>query len=116
MTTVTVKNVLIEARRLLVEKGWTQRATARDNCGNYVSSRDPSAESFCMLGAVRAVANTRVERNRAYDVLEGHLPRPYFNLPTFNDVYGRKKEEVLAVFDKAIVSLPDSPSVTTKKE
>ncbi len=89
---MTTLEVLKEARTL-ISKGWTR--------GHYAHKN-----SYCMVGAVMHVCAGRDERQLACraskEALMGCLPKGYLDLVMFNDTPDRTKEEVLAVFDKAI--------------
>lgn len=105
-----MRNEVIEglkSARVLLENGWTTRQTARNSRGEGVSVYDPTACSFCVLGAVWRVGGyvsplggdmeelvRRVIRARV--PLGNHAPG------TYNDAEGRTKEEVLSVIDEAI--------------
>lgn len=90
---------LTEARKLL-EKGWTQRAYARNANGVAVDEGSPNACSFCVTGAL----------NRAYACLETHLLVGRFVkvrtggdwLHLWNDAPGRTQEEVLTMIDEIL--------------
>ncbi len=97
----------LKQARVLLENGWTTGKTARNSAGEEVSFRDPSACSFCVLGAVWRVGGyvaplggdmeelvRRVIRTRV--PLGSHAPG------TYNDAEGRTKEEILSVIDDAI--------------
>lgn len=97
---------LIAARALLRKKGWTQGAFARDVRGYQCATYRPEAATFCAVGAIRSVsADYSFRASRAVDVLckviaeGGYLT----SLAIWNDEPSRKKEDVLALFDKAIL-------------
>lgn len=91
--------ILKEARKLLIEKGWTQAAYARDINGYRVSPRSTDAVCFCSIGAIQHV-------HGSWGVPERFLTRAsehaYWSVPVWNDKPGRTKEDVIALFDKAI--------------
>jgi hypothetical protein len=93
--------ILVEAKRLLVEKGWTQGAYARDTNGRIVGCPAPDDACFCAYGALVAasIGESFTLHSEAYGYLDivcgGSVAR-------FNDAKDRTKEEVLAAFDKAI--------------
>ncbi|HEX6215269.1 MAG TPA: hypothetical protein VFZ38_10645 [Vicinamibacterales bacterium] len=106
-----VKQVLIEARRLIAEKGWTQGTWARDENNVRCDTIDKAAVCFCGLGAIRAAAN-----HPAADPIRDKIfiwqAEEFLNEASkvsdyvkFNDTPGRTREEVLAVFDRAIGEL-----------
>lgn len=96
----TETQVLQEARRLLVNKGWTQHAYARDSNGYsaIVSGREPVC--FCLSGAINQVSDTSVDA----DVLAKNRIMSFIdtNIPSWNDKANRTKEEVIALLDRAI--------------
>jgi len=105
--TPTTKDVLVEAKRLLVEKGHTTCAFARDANGEVVNATDPHAKCFCAFGAVRAAAVQLVGASaagvlvmRAVDALEAQ--GNFENLMAFNDK--NTTAAVLELFDKTIAA------------
>jgi|SRR5688572_5578872 len=55
---ITYKGVLGGALELLSDQDrWTQKAHARDQCGNPVKPIEPSACCWCLLGAVARSSN-----------------------------------------------------------
>jgi hypothetical protein len=97
----TPKEILIAARAK-IEEGWCRKSYARDRQGNTVYSGNPAASSWCMAGAVAAAANNEElalrEPFRLLDEVIGNGG----NIEAYNDAPERTKEEVLAIFDKAI--------------
>lgn len=57
---MTTRDVLLSAADL-VERGWSQRAFARDSDGDIVPVLSPYAASFCAYGALCRVAHTSVD-------------------------------------------------------
>lgn len=49
----------LKSARVLLENGWTTGVTARNSRGESVSVFDPTACSFCVLGAVWRVGGLR---------------------------------------------------------
>ena len=97
---MTTKEALIAARAL-VEKGWCQAADARDAGGLECASRDAEAACWCLSGAIHRACDGLAEDD-AWDVLASLVGDPV----EWNDTPGRSKEEVLALFDKAIEAQP----------
>ena len=112
--------VLTKARNLIDKKGWTQHAYARNRSGHSVDAADPGAVCFCMTGAIHLgaryttragldplVRSMRIRyrsvaaRHAVYQVLKKVRPS-VSGIAAWNDVHATSKEEVLAVFDKAI--------------
>lgn len=93
-----VIQVLDEAKRILVEKGWTQGYFAKNAAGENVRLDSEEAESFCVLGAAFRAAGCRNESFiRAALIAAAPAGEP----AEYNDAPGRTKEEVLALIDKA---------------
>jgi hypothetical protein len=97
---VTTKEVLVEARRLIAEKGWAQGDFALDDDGHGYNYDSPRATCYCASGAIRLACPepygfVRVEKLfcKANSIEE---------IPQWNDAEGRTKDEVLAAFDRAI--------------
>ena len=113
----TVKDILIEAREILVKKGWTQGTMARNAARLAVGTRDEAAVSFCSAGAVnKAMYNYGVDpwavykgsngrdavtNNIAYRALKA-IYSSDLSVAAWNDDPHQSKADVLAVFDKAI--------------
>lgn len=80
-------------------------AYARDASGKSLAYAKENATCFCVVGAF-----DRARRQGAPDFrilaaktrLLTCLPKGFSNLTYFNDALGRTKEEVLALFDKAL--------------
>ncbi len=100
--TKTVKDVLIAARAK-IEQGWTQGASARDALSNAVAFDDQNATCWCMVGALFA-AEPIDDMLRVDARLSLRIHPARVGISRFNDTPGRTKEEVLAVFDKAIAA------------
>lgn len=52
-----VRDTLETARDILLHVGWTQHTLARDATGFPVSPADPTAQRFCLLGAIYAASD-----------------------------------------------------------
>ena len=99
------------ARELLVQKGWNQRHIARDAEGKRVDATDPSAVSYCMVGAVGCIAESTGSRPNQREMDMTRTLRNHMNsnfVISFNDTPGRTFDEVLEVFDKAINAVSGS--------
>lgn len=95
---------VLRKAKVKIEQGWCQLASARDASGNPVHPGSPSACEFCMTGAIEAAAGM-MSRNEYLDLskhVRSSLPVQALGIPSWNDSRLRTKEEVLAVFDKAI--------------
>ena len=118
---------LLTRGRELIEAGWTQGVFARDAKGEPLDSYDPEASPtcYCTIGAVhRAAFEFQLEdihagalgegRYRALkaiqravvtnhrDLYPGRMILEKVWVGAWNDAEDRTKEEVLAVYDKAI--------------
>lgn len=97
MQSKSAKEVLLAAANLLEEKGWTQKAYARDQFGNSVSTHNHDAVCYCAAGSIRCVVS-----NDSYFVATSTLNR-YLRvgnkhnsgLADWNDSSNRTKEEVI---------------------
>ena len=70
-TDITVEN--LRQSRVYIDRGWTQRASARDEGGHPCSSTSEQAVSWCMIGAVnRALEEAPIENME--EVMEGSAP------------------------------------------
>lgn len=89
------------AKKVLIEKGWTQGYYARNAKEELVSVRAEDACAFCAAGALMvAMGHTsRQLRYDAFDILESVTPD--HNVAIYNDASSRTKEDILALFDRA---------------
>jgi len=92
--------------RANIERGWTQKAYVRDSIGARVWPPDhPNVTCYCLDGSLLAVDWNVALENRplARDLLLRKVARRgYCTIAAFNDAQGRKKEEILEVYDEAI--------------
>jgi hypothetical protein len=97
------------AREALVNKGWCQRATARDCNGDVVYPLAHTATAFCAIGAIHHAGgrgfdqyskNAILSRRFLWKAIAERAPGKV--IEDYNDEPGRTKEEVIAVFDAAI--------------
>ena len=81
----------------LIEEGWTQGAFARDKQGKHTHPCGGGAKSWCLSGALVAVA-CPVPKNYVptcpVRLAEGLMLKGELN--SWNDVLGRTKEQVIA--------------------
>lgn len=110
---MTIKENLQAAKQLLIEKGWTQHASARLEDGTKCAADDPHACCFCLGGAICRVAGeympgTASKYIPAWRFISGFVAgnTSYCGAINFNDEVGRTKEEVIALLDKAIAEAP----------
>lgn len=95
--------ILVEAKRLLVEKGWTQGAYARDKYGRMQEIPNAGATCFCAYGALMVASNAPRASDPIFTETYGFMDVVCGgSVAKFNDAEGRTKEEMLATFDKAI--------------
>ncbi len=92
----------------LIEKGWTQGASARDSYGIGVYSGDPDAICWCAIGALAAVyGDSQDEYDQAFrrvvGVLTDRLGCVYPVIMQWNDAPGRTQAEVVALLKEADV-------------
>lgn len=104
---MTTKEILVKAKGLIEKHGWTQ--------DKYHA---PTGE-FCSLGAIRYAIWDCLDRSSTDDVYYKAktaflraTDSGYSSDVAFNDAEGRTKDEVLAVFDKAIAACDDDDGGT----
>jgi len=98
---MTTKEQLIAGRERIAA-GWSQCAMAEDKDGIAVDVTDPTAVSFCTLGALVASGLAELD---AELVLHSALPIAYrrdFLVSEYNDSTERTKDDILALYDRAI--------------
>lgn len=107
--------VLREARKLIVDKGWTQECCARDASGKLCDVGSRAAVAFCMIGAVNRVADmddpTRPFKAACIALRSVLKTRPGAGLGAWNDEKTRTKEEVIDAFDRAIAWIEERDNV-----
>jgi hypothetical protein len=101
MTEVVEK---LQEARALIERGWCKFASAKTAHGNHVDPTSEYAVSWCAYGAI-----TRVEpdSNEAFVALLMRLELPAEwddenAIGDYNDDVRTTKEDILALFDRAI--------------
>lgn len=99
--------ILEVTKFLLLEKGWTQGAYAKNSQGVVCFVNDPEAACFCLVGALsvasRGSAYGQVERlNRALRWSLAQMNTGSRFVSDYNDARGRTREEVIALIDKTI--------------
>jgi hypothetical protein len=98
----TILQILKNARNLLKKKGWTQGANACNERGTEVGYTAENAATFCARGAVWHVDEGNDEAATRALALLSSCTISNLGLISWNDSPGRTKEEVLALFDRAI--------------
>lgn len=116
---MSVMRAVMTTGRSCVERGWTQHVAARDANGMEVNDIDDVAVEFCITGAVGLAAHQHYIDHRvgewtlrvaALDRLkEAGAILPSESLHDWNDDSSRTKEQVLALFDKALAAIPEEP-------
>jgi hypothetical protein len=105
MKAKTPKEVLIAARYILSHWGWCQGTDARDKQGQILEFPKEHFEnlgSVCAVGAVSIVEADFEPLQAAHHILDMVVSDQFPTIIRYNDTPGRTKQEVLAVFDKAI--------------
>ena len=92
------------AARARIERGWTQSAEARDASGNSVLPDSPLAVCWDVLGALFDAEMPTSSHDALFKELPGRSRRRDVSIVSFNDAEGRTKEEVLALYDRAIAA------------
>ena len=117
----TAADVLNEARRLIVEKGWTQNAYARRDDGDPCNEDDQYAVCFCASGALYAASWRVAGSQYATDIRD--TARQFLrraiggaHVPQWNDNPSRSASEVLAAFDRAIELAASTPRTQSESE
>jgi hypothetical protein len=97
---MTTKEQLIAGRERIAA-GWSQGAMAEDKDGMAVEVTDPTAVSFCALGALVA---SGLDEFDAELVLHSALPTAYRNflVSEYSDSTERTKDDILALYYRAI--------------
>jgi len=96
-----VRQVLIRTREL-IEQGWCRNAWAKDKNGKVVDRMSNKACKFCLGGAF---LRARDELNAPFELID--LEKRVLKIwargtLSFNDAYGRLKQEVIALLDRLI--------------
>jgi hypothetical protein len=92
--------VLVAARNLIDRQGWCQQPGE-----NFAVHGRPQ----CALGALDLVEPNWIAAGVPH-ALYRHLPGDLGSVVEFNDEPGRTKDEVLALFDKAIAATAPEPA------
>lgn len=98
-------SIFEHAKKLLVEKGWTQDEVARDADGHPCDSHSEAAACFCSIGALqRAQKDLMIEGVVSRDdlILSFERVTHIGDLADFNDAEERTEEQVLDQFDIVI--------------
>lgn len=90
---------ILRRARVLIERGHTQRAFARDATGKRVAVVDPDAVRYSIDGAVLAASNCGPGCGDALQALRDQID---CDLTTWNDRFLRMPWQVKRLFDRAI--------------
>lgn len=91
------------AAQAAVQKGWTQGAMARNSKGMDVSVHQNIACCFCALGAIQKFADPTSRMTAVHAFIEANKLRNIEGaIGIWNDEPGRRKDQVIHAFDKAI--------------
>lgn len=97
---------LLQNTRALIVRGWNQGTFAQNAKGEAVTSGDPEACSWCLIGALGTAAKDHETAfDRAYDILRKLMPIGSYSLSLWNDLPGRTQADVLALIDRAIAQM-----------
>lgn len=93
----------LKQARVLIERGWTQNAFARDADGRQVSFDNPAATCYCLSGAVGAITGVDGDLWHQVQLRLEETPEVGDNgIAFWNDATYRTKEQVLALIDRVI--------------
>lgn len=104
---------ILQVAKGFIERGYTKQYFARNGNDAPVDSKDPNAVCWCAAGAVRRAVPKGVQSElMEYDALYQlrlSLPEGASNdLVEYNDRPTTTKEDILALFDRAIASIGDA--------
>jgi len=102
---------VLRAAKAFIEQGWTQGCFAREAKGYPVSATYGGATQFCAVGALnRAAWESGAAPKRAIEAqthlrsaLDVRTGKAYPSVSEYNDKWNRTKEEILSLFDEAIL-------------
>ncbi len=90
----------LDKARALIEKGWTQGASARGKSKRQVELNSPSAVCFCASGAInRAAPRFGGVYAAASEALKRAIGQRF--IVAWNDAEGRTQAEVIQAFKEA---------------
>lgn len=102
------KIVALKKAREYVEKGWIQKAIARNQSGERVDYIDEEATCFCLEGAIRRACKLLYITDYGFFSIAGDFREElgnFYSIHRWNDYPERTKEEVLYTVDKVIKAL-----------
>ena len=105
---------IVRDAKYLIEKGWSQKASARDKTGRACSTYSRHAVSYCATGAL-CVSILPTKRTRHGDswcsnkvwklwqkISQDFADSGIHDIPKWNDEEIRTKEQVTSRFDKVV--------------
>lgn len=94
----------LRCAKRLVRKGWAQGRYAQSKSGRQVDVMSRSATKFCMIGAMLRCDGDAFMPSPLYMQARRTMAKvvPHSDVARYNDAAGRKKSEVLAMYDTAI--------------
>lgn len=102
------KELLEDAKQLIIKKGWTQLYYARNAEGYPVEAMDESAASFCIVGALERASLYAYRGSDLRGARKAiHLVVSRGAIADYNDEPGRTKDEIVALFDAAKEQVTD---------
>lgn len=90
-------------RDFFTVNGWTQGTYARNQFNNIVSTSNPLACSFCLMGAIYNISNNLHDfdlHNKIHDAIVQETNCITGSLPIFNDQYLKSKDDLMAFLEK----------------
>ena len=103
-----------------IAQGWTQKFYAKKTGGGYTWPNDPMAVCYCPIGAMMKAIDVGMQLpfeqdeqsklnqfHTTYHILMRYLDTGFDSIVRWNDSEGRTQDEVLFLFDKAIVGEQD---------
>ena len=104
--------ILYRARTLIDLVGWCQHTSARDKNNRVVVPLSPQAAAYCAIGALYKVTDTGPLANDNYELKQAKqaLSATLYDrckctsIAHYNDAACRTKDEVLSLFDAAILA------------
>jgi len=99
--------IIEHAKRLLIEKGWTQGAYAQDIDGKDGFDDEglaffEKATRFCLVGALMCAGNCYSSSSTLDNIINRIQQDTDRDIFDWNDASDRKKEDVIALLDKLL--------------
>lgn len=105
-----VKSIIRKAIKILRERGWTRYYLAATDEGISISFRSSDASYFCAIGALNRAKmelhGSNGDAREAKIICNNLVPGDFKgNLVGYNDHKAKTKEDIIAIFEKAIEKL-----------